>query len=143
MKYETENDTRIADICLSINVPEFDWNARDEHLTWQATVDEIDPKEISVFLIAGGQQMTKIQLQLLREIWNKYEKDPSYSTMGKLGLEAWMGEQTGALLAEIDRLGVVLKGIQESAYEDIRNGLADGTSLFQIEADARAALGNS
>lgn len=41
---------------------------------------------------------------------------------------------------EIQRLRQTLARIHEMAEEDIREGRAEGTFLFQIEADARAAL---
>ncbi len=56
--------------------------------------------------------------------------------------DRWIEVHGPTLLAEIDRLRKILTGIQEMADMDIGEGYADhpGSSLPQIEADARAAI---
>jgi hypothetical protein len=49
-------------------------------------------------------------------------------------------EEVKQLKAEIERLKKYLRFIHELADTDIRQGLGDGNCLYQIEADARAAL---
>jgi hypothetical protein len=44
------------------------------------------------------------------------------------------------LIAKVDRLKSAISKIQEMASEDIGDGRAEGTNLYQIEANARAAL---
>lgn len=51
-------------------------------------------------------------------------------------------ENAKELVREIERLRQKLSFIQEMASHEIRMGRADGTSLYQIEADAQAALEN-
>lgn len=43
------------------------------------------------------------------------------------------------LTNKVAELEAILNRIREMAAEDIRSGSAEGTSLFQIEADARRA----
>ena len=51
----------------------------------------------------------------------------------------WMRYHPEAV-KRIERLEAVLSAIQEMAAEDVRLGNADGNFIYQIEADARAAL---
>lgn len=44
-------------------------------------------------------------LQSIRNAWNEYStKGGEYNVLGKLNLTSWMGERTGFLLRENDRL---------------------------------------
>jgi hypothetical protein len=51
-------------------------------------------------------------------------------------------EDIPALTKEVRRLREVLEGIRQIADEDIREGKAEHNCIYQIEADARAALGS-
>jgi len=52
-----------------------------------------------------------------------------------------MRAELAAMTAERDSLRMVLKGIQEIAAEDIRlDNITSQTCVWQVEADARAAL---
>lgn len=44
------------------------------------------------------------------------------------------------LMDKVEQLRTVLVQIQKMADEDIRTGRAEGNSIYQIEADARAVL---
>lgn len=56
-----------------------------------------------------------------------------------------INHQAERLLASLDRrdkLQNALRHIREMAEEDLRTGKGEGTSLYQIEANIRAALGD-
>lgn len=68
--------------------------------------------------------------------------DHGEALMERLAAEAvWLLARHDSLLAEVGRLRDVLSRIQEMADHDINRGIVpDGCIIWQIEADARAAL---
>lgn len=73
-----------------------------------------------------------------------YHTSPAFTGIRKVAMADAVAvglDKLAAMLDEIEQLRVVLRGVHEMAEEDLRHGgMVDGTSMYQIEADTRAAL---
>ena len=92
-------------------------------------------------------QAIKIALEVMGVFLKELGKgSPVYSTSLRdairvLESDAPETKENVRLRAEITRLKMVLRGIQEMSAEDIRLGnVTAATCVYQVEADARAAL---
>lgn len=102
----------------------------------------------------------KARLDKLESAWRTVCREgnvPQYSGAAPISAEAilhgvrqlasiWSGEKVlrermeAKLTARVAELERVIRLILECAEDDVREGRADGTSLYGIEAEARAAL---
>ena len=48
--------------------------------------------------------MTPEQFENIKQIWHDYKHDATYNTIGNLNLVAVLGERSGMMIAEIERL---------------------------------------
>lgn len=46
----------------------------------------------------------ELDLTHFKDAWERYQNDDSYNDIGKLNLACWLGERTGFLIKEIERL---------------------------------------
>jgi hypothetical protein len=96
----------------------------------------VEYENLSIDQLPGA---VKAELTRLEKLANYYKEHLTDTLKDSKPIEEAVIGQKG----EIDRLRKDLRFIKEMASEDIKDGRAYGTNLFQIEANARAALGEN